>query len=76
MKATNSKIKFKVRFDYKEAKTGVFLRRQNRVSLMTIGSSNPLKCAFAGINVENSLGEIYNVFDEELNEEIAYALAL
>lgn len=73
-------IKFKVRFDYmgrpKPAK--LFFGRKNseniaediREQQVAMWRNIPIQ----GVKVENiDLGEIYRVYDEELDEEIAYA---
>ncbi|MGI6318668.1 MAG: hypothetical protein ACOX1J_08135 [Dethiobacteria bacterium] len=76
----NSKLKFKVRFDYKgKPKPARFFfggkKTENvahdyREQQVQLWRNVPLQ----GINVENmDLGEIYSVYDEESNEEIAYA---
>lgn len=76
----NSKLKFKVRFDYKgKPKPARFffggkktesVAHDYREQQVQLWRNVPLQ----GINVEDmDLGEIYNVFDEEINEEIAYA---
>ena len=76
----NSRLKFKVRFDYKgKPKPARFffggkktesVAHDYREQQVQLWRNVPLQ----GINVENmDLGEIYSVYDEESNEEIAYA---
>ncbi len=76
----NSKLKFKVRFDYKgKPKPARFffggkktesVAHDYREQQVQLWRNVPLQ----GISVENmDLGEIYSVYDEESNEEIAYA---
>jgi hypothetical protein len=76
----NSKLKFKVRFDYKGkprparfffgGKKTEIVAQDFREQQVALWRNVPLQ----GIEVENmDLGEIYSVYDEEIDEEIAFA---
>lgn len=77
---SNTKLKFKIRFDYKgKPKPARFffggkktedVAQEFREQQVARWRNIPLQ----GITVENiDPGEIYNVYDEEIDEEIAYA---
>lgn len=76
----NSRIKFKVRFDYKGkprparfffgGKRTEIVAQEFREQQVALWRNVPLQ----GIKVENmDLGEIYSVYDEELEDEVAFA---
>jgi hypothetical protein len=76
----NSRLKFKVRFDYKGkprparfffgGKRTENVAQEFREQQVALWRNVPLQ----GINVENmDLGELYSVYDEEMDEEIAFA---
>ncbi len=76
----NSRIKFKVRFDYRgKPKPARFffggrktedVAQEIREQQVTLWRNLPLQ----GIYVEGiDLGEIYNLYDEELDDEVAFA---
>lgn len=76
----NSRIKFRVRFDYRgKPKPARFffggrktedVAQEVREQQVTLWRNLPLQ----GIYVEGiDLGEIYNLYDEELDDEVAYA---
>lgn len=76
----NSRLRFKVRFDYKGkprparfffgGKRTEIVAQEFREQQVALWRNVPLQ----GINVENmDLGEIYSVYDEELEEEVAFA---
>ena len=80
MEHSNSRIKFKVRFDYRgKPKPARFffggrktedVAQEIREHQVTLWRNLPLQ----GINVEGiDLGEIYNLYDEELDDEVAFA---
>ena len=76
----NSKLKFKVRFDYKGkprparfffgGKKTEIVAQDFRDQQVALWRNVPLQ----GLLVENmDMGEIYSVYDEEIDEEIAFA---
>ncbi|MDO9535934.1 MAG: hypothetical protein Q7J85_11535 [Bacillota bacterium] len=76
----NSKLKFKVRFDYKGkprparfffgGKKTEIVAQDFRDQQVALWRNVPLQ----GLLVENmDLGEIYSVYDEEIDEELAFA---
>jgi len=76
----NSSLKFRVRFDYKGkprparfffgGKRTENVAQEFREQQVALWRNVPLQ----GINVENmDLGELYSVYDEEMDEEIAFA---